>query len=182
MASNPCTTPRQASVLCCGLDNSGKSTILSHFSENLKQVIYPTAGMELQNFIKYGMEWKVWDCSGTGPSRSMWPLFYQHVNGVVFVVDASDRDRISCAKDELEALLLHPDLRKRHISLLLLLNKMDVEEKTMSPSEMETVMRLKYLQMNQRNVDIHVQSCSAIKGTGIEEGFRWLGDSMNSSG
>ena len=102
---------------------------------------------------------------------------------VIFVVDASDRDRISCAKDELEALLLHPDFRKRHFSLLLLLNKMDLDsENTMSAVEIETILRLKHLQLSQRNVDLHVQSCSAIKGTGIEEGFRWLGDSMNSSG
>ena len=183
MASYPCVAPRQASVVCCGLDNAGKSTILSHLIEDLPSVIHPTAGMALQHFVKYGVEWRVWDCSGTGASRGMWPLFYPHASGVVFVVDASDRDRISCAKDELEALLLHPDFRKRHFSLLLLLNKMDLDsENTMSAVEIETILRLKHLQLSQRNVDLHVQSCSAIKGTGIEEGFRWLGDSMNSSG
>ena len=60
---------------------------------------------------------------------------------------------------------------------------MDLDsENTMSAVEIETILRLKHLQLSQRNVDLHVQSCSAIKGTGIEEGFRWLGDSMNSSG
>ena len=182
MASSPCAAPRQASVLCCGLDNAGKSTILSHLSEELPSVIHPTAGMELQHFVKYGVEWRVWDCSGTGPSRNMWPLFYPHALGVIFVVDVSDRARISCAKDELEALLLHPEFRRRNFSLLILLNKIDLGENTMTAVEIETILRLKHLQVSQRNVELHVQSCSAIKGTGIEEAFRWLGDSISSSG
>ena len=182
VASNPCVAPRQAAVVCCGLDNAGKSTILSHLSDELPQVIHPTAGMRLQHFVKFGVEWRVWDCSGTGPSRGMWPLFYPHVAGVVFVIDASDRDRISCAKDELDALLLHPDFRKRDFSLLIMLNKTDLTDETMSAAEVDTILRLKHMQVSQRNVDLHVQSCSAIKGTGIEEGFRWLSDSLSSSG
>ena len=42
MASNPCVAPRQASVVCCGLDNAGKSTILSHLCDDLPSVIHPT--------------------------------------------------------------------------------------------------------------------------------------------
>ena len=135
--------------------------------------------MKLEHFQKFGVEWKIWDCSGTGPNRSLWPLFYQYVTGIVFVVDASDRERISCAKDELEAVLTSNDFRRRKISLLVLFNKMDLEN-TSSVAELETVLRLSQLKASQRNVDMHVQACSGIKGSGIEEGFRWLAESVSS--
>jgi small GTP-binding protein len=173
---------RTASILCCGLDNSGKTTILSHLSTNNNtndQVILPTPGMQRSTFHKFSTDWKVWDCSGTGPNRKLWPLFYQYVSGIIFVVDASDRERISCAKDELEAILSANEFRKRKTSVLILFNKMDIED-TPNIAELETVLRLSQMRQQQRNIDMHLQACSGIKGSGIEEGFRWLADSVNS--
>jgi ADP-ribosylation factor-like protein 6 len=175
-----CTpTILKASVICVGLDNSGKSTILSHLSPSPYSQILPTSGMQLETFQKFHVDWKVWDCSGTGPSRTLWPLFYQHVTGIVFVVDASDRERVSCVKDELDAVLLSPDFRRRKMSLLILFNKMDLDDEIATVAELETVLGLSQLKSAHRNVDMHAQACSGIKGSGIEEGFRWLADSLH---
>ena len=201
VTQSACGNTRTCSVLCVGLDNAGKSTVLSHLHNNAgarggdggagagaaarrkEARILPTPGMQLEAFSKFRVDWKVWDCSGTGPNRALWRLFYQHVGGVVFVVDSSDRERVSCARDELDALLAAPEFRKRSVSLLVLLNKSDVEDESqMSQAELEMVLQLGRVRVQQRNVAVHVQPCSGIMGTGIEEGFRWLSDSMSSSG
>jgi|TARA_B110000091_G_scaffold196723_1_gene224356 small GTP-binding protein len=174
------TASQSVSILCVGLDNAGKSTILSHLTHDNDKVILPTPGMKLAAFSKFHTHWKVWDCSGTGPNRKLWPSFYQHVTGIVFVVDASDRERVSNAKEELDLIINAPDFRKRKISLLVLFNKTD-KEGCASVNELETVLRLPQLKATHRHVDVHVRGCSGIKGSGIEEGFRWLADSVSTS-
>lgn len=176
-----CTTSRHASVICCGLDCSGKSTILSHVSPNQYSTILPTSGMQLEHFNKFGVDWKVWDVSGTGSNRSLWPLFYKHVGGIIFVVDASDKERVSCARDELSSVMTSHDFRRRKISLLIFFNKMDRDDDCMTVAEIETVLRLAQLKSMMRNVDMHIQACSGMKGSGIEEGFRWMADSLNTA-
>lgn len=172
------TTSTKASILCVGLDNSGKSTILSHLSPSPYSQILPTSGMKLETFNKFNCEWMIWDCSGTGPNRTLWPLFYQHVSGVVFVVDSSDRERVSCAKDELDSILMSEHFRRRKISLLIIFNKQDLDDEIITVAELETVLQLSQLKSQHRHVDMHIQACSGIKGSGIEEGFRWLATSV----
>ena len=46
----------------------------------------------------------------------------------MFVVDASDRLRMVVAKDELDMLLQHPDIRARKLPILFFANKMDMKD------------------------------------------------------
>ena len=48
--------------------------------------------------------------------------------GIMFVVDASDRLRMVVAKDELDMLLQHPDIRARKLPILFFANKMDMKD------------------------------------------------------
>ena len=44
---------------------------------------------------------KVWDLSGQEKMRHAWKYYFESVNGIIFVIDAADRDRIADARDEL---------------------------------------------------------------------------------
>ncbi len=46
--------------------------------------------------------------SGQGRYRNLWEHYYKECQGVVFVVDSSDKLRMVVAKDELDMLLQHP--------------------------------------------------------------------------
>lgn len=97
------------------------------------------------------------------------------------MVDASDKERVSCARDELSSVMTSHDFRRRKISLLIFFNKMDRDDDCMTVAEIETVLRLAQLKSMMRNVDMHIQACSGMKGSGIEEGFRWMADSLNTA-
>ena len=50
------------------------------------------------------------DMSGQGRYRSLWEHYYHDSEGVIFVVDSSDKLRLVVAKDELDMLLQHQDV------------------------------------------------------------------------
>eukprot|EP00351_Strombidinopsis_sp_SopsisLIS2011_P001760 CAMPEP_0116882704 /NCGR_PEP_ID=MMETSP0463-20121206/15048_1 /TAXON_ID=181622 /ORGANISM="Strombidinopsis sp, Strain SopsisLIS2011" /LENGTH=89 /DNA_ID=CAMNT_0004536379 /DNA_START=42 /DNA_END=311 /DNA_ORIENTATION=+ len=52
----------------------------------------------------------VYDMSGQGRYRESWSFFYTDVDGIFFVVDASDKDRISIVKEILYEIARHPGL------------------------------------------------------------------------
>jgi len=43
--------------------------------------------------------------------RHEWEMHYKECQGIVFVIDSSDRVRLVIAKDELDTMLQHPDIR-----------------------------------------------------------------------
>ena len=43
----------------------------------------------------------VWDVGGQDKIRPLWRHYFQNTQGLIFVVDSNDRERISEAKDEL---------------------------------------------------------------------------------
>ena len=61
----------------------------------------------------------------------------------MFVVDASDRLRMVVAKDELDMLLQHPDIRARKLPILFFANKMDMKD-SMSSVKVSQVNELLY--------------------------------------
>ena len=52
----------------------------------------------------------VYDMSGQGRYRESWSFFYPDVDGIFFVIDTSDKERISIAAEVLEKMAVHPGL------------------------------------------------------------------------
>ena len=54
----------------------------------------------------------------------MWKHYYQNAEGLIFVVDSSDRNRVDKAREELKKMLAEEDLKE--VVLLVLANKQDI--------------------------------------------------------
>jgi len=63
----------------------------------------------------------VWDIGGQKAIRPYWKNYYENTDGMVFVVDSSDEERIKECVDELKSLLEEEDLMK--VPLLVYANK-----------------------------------------------------------
>ena len=100
---------KEVKLVCCGLDNSGKTTIINFLKPQKvqKSEVVPTVGFAVDNFVKENLKFTVFDMSGQGKYRSLWESFYGEVDCIVFVVDSADRVRLAVAKNELETLLEH---------------------------------------------------------------------------
>ena len=65
----------------------------------------------------------VYDVSGQGRYREQWQYFYPDVDGIFFVVDSADLERISIATEILYEMARHPGLQGRKIPFVILGNK-----------------------------------------------------------
>ena len=54
----------------------------------------------------------VWDVGGQDKIRPLWRHYYTNTQGLIFVVDSNDRDRIGEAHDELHRMLAEDELRR----------------------------------------------------------------------
>ena len=75
----------------------------------------------------------VWDVGGQDKIRPLWRHYFENTNGLIFVVDSNDRDRIGAARDELHRMLGEDALRDS--ALLVFANKQDLPN-AMTAAEM----------------------------------------------
>ena len=54
----------------------------------------------------------MWDVGGQDKIRPLWRHYYQNTQGLIFVVDSNDRDRVDNARDELHRMLNEDELCK----------------------------------------------------------------------
>jgi ADP-ribosylation factor protein 1 len=70
------------------------------------------------------IQFTVWDVGGQDKIRPLWRHYFQNTQGIIFVVDSNDRDRIIEAREELQRMLNEDELRDA--ILLVFANKQDL--------------------------------------------------------
>jgi GTPase SAR1 family protein len=61
-----------------------------------------------------------------GSQNKLWKHYYDRVDGIIFVVDSTDFDRIDDVNNELANIILEPSLKD--VPILVLCNKTDISE------------------------------------------------------
>ncbi|XP_038887138.1 ADP-ribosylation factor 1 [Benincasa hispida] len=158
---------REVRILMVGLDASGKTTILYKLKLGEIVMTVPTIGFNVETVEYKNMSCTVWDVGGQDKIRPLWRHYFQNTQGLVFVVDSSDRGRICEARNELHRILSEPELRNS--AVLVFANKQDLPH-SMAVSEIATKLGLHTL--SQRRW--YIQGTSATSGQGLYEGFDWL--------
>ncbi|CAN6308431.1 unnamed protein product [Urochloa humidicola] len=167
----------QARILMLGLDAAGKTTILYRLKTGeVASTIIATVAFNIETIEYKNISFTFWDVGGNAPNRPLWKHYFRDsdTQGIVFVVDSSDRDRIRLARDELDTLLNAEELRDA--ALLVLANKQDLP-KAMSSAEMAQELALHHLSPGNRRW--HIQSACATSGEGLNEGLDWLCTNVN---
>ena len=89
---------KKGKLLVLGLDNAGKSTLLTVLMRN---EVVPTAPTHqpVTDVIKIGhMKLRAVDMGGHEIARRMWLQYSHEADGIVYIVDAVDRERVSLAR------------------------------------------------------------------------------------
>lgn len=107
--------------------------------------------------------------------RPLWRHYFQNTQGLIFVVDSNDRDRVGEARDELHRMLNEDELRDA--ALLVFANKQDLPN-AMNAAEITD--RLGLHSLRQRHW--YIQSACATSGEGLYEGLDWLSNNIASRG
>merc|ERR1719301_396916 len=111
-------------MLMLGLDAAGKTTIL--YKLKLGEVIttIPTVGFNVEEVQYKNINFTVWDVGGQDKIRRLWRYYYQNTQGLIFVVDSNDRDRIQDAREEIAKILSEDEMHDA--VLLVFANKQDL--------------------------------------------------------
>ncbi|KAL4960244.1 ADP-ribosylation factor family protein [Aspergillus stella-maris] len=95
------TSKEEYSVLLLGLDNAGKTTLLSQIkalfqpradgtaAPNPGKTV-PTVGQNVSTITLPDMYLKIWDVGGQISMRNLWQSYYSSCHAIVFVVDSTD--------------------------------------------------------------------------------------------
>ena len=94
--------------------------------------------------------------------RPLWRHYYQNTQGLIFVVDSNDKDRVGEAHDELHRMLSEDELREAVV--LVFANKQDLPN-AMSVAEVTDKLGLQSL----RNRKWYIQATCATSGEGLFE-------------
>merc|ERR1712241_275628 len=81
-------------ILMVGLDAAGKTTILYKLKLGEVVTTIPTIGFNVEAVEYKNINFTVWDVGGQDKIRRLWRHYYQGTQGVIFVVDSNDRERI----------------------------------------------------------------------------------------
>ncbi|KAG8181181.1 hypothetical protein JTE90_010953 [Oedothorax gibbosus] len=158
---------KQVRILMVGLDAAGKTTILYKLKLGEIVTTIPTIGFNVETVEYKNICFTVWDVGGQDKIRPLWRHYFQNTQGLIFVVDSNDKDRIAEAQDELSKMLKEDELSEA--VLLIFANKQDLPN-AMSAGELTERLGLNSL----RNRRWYIQATCATQGDGLYEGLDWL--------
>jgi len=133
----------------------------------------PTIGFNVETVEYKNISFTVWDVGGQDKIRPLWRHYYQNTQGLIFVVDSNDRDRIHEAREELQKMLSEDELREA--VLLVFANKQDLPN-AIPVSELQNALGLDQLKFRKW----FVQATCATTGDGLYEGLDWLSTHITS--
>ncbi|KAF7491345.1 ADP-ribosylation factor 6 [Sarcoptes scabiei] len=160
---------KEIRILMLGLDASGKTTILYKLKSGQTVTTIPTVGFNVETVVYKNVRFSVWDVGGQDKIRPLWRHYYTGTQGLIFVVDSTDRDRIDEARHELHKIV--NDREMRDVIILVFANKQDIKD-AMKPTEIQDKLGLTMNNFRQRNW--YVQPACALTGDGLHEGLTWL--------
>lgn len=163
---------RDMRILMVGLDAAGKTTILYKLKLGEIVTTIPTIGFNVETVEYKNISFTVWDVGGQDKIRPLWRHYFQNTQGLIFVVDSNDRERVGEARDELMKMLNEDELRDA--ILLIFANKQDLPN-AMNAAEITDKLGLTQL----RGRKWYIQGTCATQGTGLYEGLDWLSNELS---
>lgn len=168
------TFTTEKKLLMLGLDAAGKTTILYKLKLGECVSSIPTIGFNVEEVTFKNLKMSIWDIGGQDKIRPLWKHYFDSCDGLIFVVDSADNERVGEAREELMKLHRTSGIRN-NVPFLIFANKQDLPT---CNSVTEICNELGCPSMQSRRW--FIQGCSAVSGgEGLIEGLEWLRNEMS---
>ena len=133
-------------VLMIGLDGAGKTTVLHKFKQRINSSTAATIGFNVETISPNtertknsgkdsktkSFSFTLWDVGGQGGANSIRHLWEHHLTsqefqGIIYVIDSSDRERLLEAQQELFTRVLQKP-QTQGLPLVVIANKQDLKD------------------------------------------------------
>ncbi|KAG7331485.1 hypothetical protein KOW79_005454 [Hemibagrus wyckioides] len=157
-------------IVMLGLDSAGKTTVLyrlkfNEFVNTVPTIGFNTEKIKLSNGAAKGISCHFWDVGGQEKLRPLWKSYSRCTDGIIYVVDSVDVDRLEEAKTELHKVTKFAE--NQGTPLLVIANKQDLP-RSLPVADIEKQLALNELTPS---TAYHVQPACAIIGEGLHEGM-----------
>jgi len=163
---------RPLHIVILGLDSAGKTTVLYRLKLGEFVNTVPTIGFNTER-IGGGLQggsFRFWDVGGQERLRPLWRSYARGADGIIYVVDSADRERLEESRTELYRAARAPEMQG--VPVLVVANKQDLPA-ALSPGDLERELGLSELGPGTLR---HLQPACAIIGEGLTEGLDKLHD------
>lgn len=162
---------KEVRLLMLGLDAAGKTTILYQLKMGETVKTIPTIGFNVEVLDYKGLHFTVWDVGGQDKLIALWKHYFAHTDGLIFVVDSCDTERVDKAERELKKMLAEEEMKD--CIVLIMANKQDI------PGALTATQVTEQLGMSQlKGRKWLVQGTSATTGQGLKEGLDWMAEAI----
>jgi len=174
---------KKARIIFLGLDNAGKTTLLHMLKDDKLMIHEPTGHPQYDELVIGNIRFKTHDLGGHAAARKIWKTYFAAVEGIVFMVDATEEKRFPEAKGELDKLLTDEQLKK--VPIAVLGNKVD-QKTAVSEAKLKQHLGLENLTSGKKNTKlqegvqpVEVFMCSVVKRWGYADGFKWMSEFLS---
>ena len=165
---------KTATIIFLGLDNAGKTTLLRRVKDDVVGVYEPTLHPNYDDLVVGNVKFRTYDLGGHRSSRLLWSAYLEDIDGIVFIVDASDSSRFSEAQNELNRLLRRDAISEAPI--LVLGNKIDLPSAVSEGGLRYSLGLSQNGAIGNPSRRVGLFMCSVVKKVGYKAGFEWLGE------
>eukprot|EP01031_Cornospumella_fuschlensis_P043735 gene43735-53485_t len=166
-------------ILMVGLDAAGKTTVLYKLKLGEIVTTIPTIGFCAETVLYKGVNFTMWDVGGGDKIRPLWRHYFQHTQGIIYVIDTNDmlrfpdegRDAYSTALGLFKSTISEVELWDAVI--LVFLNKIDLPDGRKNIAHMTE----QFERFGAKRV-MRIQPCCASSGVGLYEGLDWLAKTL----
>ncbi|KAJ2809503.1 ADP-ribosylation factor-like protein 2 [Coemansia guatemalensis] len=164
---------KEIRILVLGLDNAGKTTIMKRLNGESIDTVSPTLGFNITTLELDSYKLNFWDVGGQRTIRPYWRNYFEQTDGIIWVVDSADRERMIDCRNELLSLLKEDKLAGA--SLLVFANKQDIAG-ALDDEAIRDMLDLSLLTTHHWAI----KPCSAVTGDNLLKGLQWLVDDIAS--
>jgi len=173
---------KSVSLLFLGLDYAGKTTLIHVLASGSLKAYPPTRYSTKEEVVIGSIKFSCIDLGGHQTVRRTWKTLFLEANAIVFIIDATNTERLSEAMVELHKLLSTEEIA--HLPVLVLGNKIDlpraISEKEFRQGigledDKTTGKETSRKDLESKNIrPIEVFMCSNVLRVGYGDGLKWL--------
>ncbi|MHA2127759.1 MAG: PAS domain S-box protein, partial [Promethearchaeota archaeon] len=157
---------KEAKILIFGLSKAGKTTIIRTRRKSVSKATFPTINVDISRILVNNISLLTYDIPGKYKVNEIWKPYLKNQDGLIFVLDVTDRIKFSYARD-----LLHEIAKKQELCdlpLLILFNKGELTKPDINKLEEEMGVNI----LGNRPIKSFLTS--GISNLNIDKAFNWL--------
>ncbi len=160
---------KEITCVLVGLDNAGKTTILEHVRKGEFISTAPTLGHNIEAIqVESGFQLNVFDIGGQIAFRNLWKNFLDRADALIFVVDASDKERLDESKEEFQKAVKS---LQDGVPIIVISNKMDIPQRA---TVAELIDRFELQKLKEAGHKTSITEACATTSEGLREAFSWV--------